>query len=155
MRGAGNTRGRRGCGFLGISPGLFPDPPSDDATDHSTPVKPAGIRLACGMHCGLPMAGDVWNLVLAAGAGRRLASVTGGVPKQFWRRDGGPTLLEDTLTRTSPLASRARTVIVVDSTHAHFITGSAAEAFERVVYQPTDRGTAAGVLFGLMNVLSA
>jgi len=98
---------------------------------------------------------DVWNVVLAAGSGRRLAALTGGVPKQFWRRDGGPTLLEDTLERTSPLASRARTVIVVDSSHSHFVTGSAIEAFEHVVYQPTDRGTAAGVLFGLVEVLSS
>jgi choline kinase len=30
-----------------------------------------------------------WTVVLAAGAGRRLAEVTGGVPKQFWRAAGG------------------------------------------------------------------
>src|SRR6187431_331812 len=97
----------------------------------------------------------LWSIVLAAGAGRRLASVTGGVPKQFWSRYGGPTLLEDTLARIAPLASPDRTVIVVDQTHRTFVDqASALKAFERFLYQPCDKGTAAGVLLGLMPVIA-
>src|SRR5690606_23822021 len=53
-----------------------------------------------------------WTVVLAAGAGRRLASVTGGVPKQFWRAAGGRSLLRQTLDRFAPLAPTSRTVVV-------------------------------------------
>jgi choline kinase len=34
------------------------------------------------------MVKNAWTIILAAGAGRRLSSVTGGVPKQFWRMPG-------------------------------------------------------------------
>lgn len=94
-----------------------------------------------------------WALVLAAGAGRRLASVTGGTPKQFWSLDGSPTLLDDTLDRMGALAPSTRTVVVVDRTHAAHVAASARLArLDHVLYQPGDRGTAAGVLFGLSHV---
>ena len=48
----------------------------------------------------------VWTVVLAAGAGTRLATVTQGTPKQFWRLDSQPTLLEHTLNRLSAMAPR-------------------------------------------------
>jgi mannose-1-phosphate guanylyltransferase len=98
---------------------------------------------------------ELWNIVLAAGAGRRLAGVTGGIPKQFWSPDGGPTLLEDTLDRSASLAPPDRTTIVVDRTHAPFVRAlPQLERFNRVVYQPRDRGTAAGVLLGLTEIVS-
>ncbi len=99
----------------------------------------------------------LWSLVLAAGAGRRLASLTGGVPKQFWRLDGGPTLLEATLSRLEPLAPPERTAVVVDRMHAPYVTARwpASRAPGRFIYQPADWGTAAGILLGLLPVLSA
>ena len=107
------------------------------------------------MHCSTPVPSNLWNLVLAAGSGRRLAGVTGAVPKQFWSADGGSTLLEDTLKRTAPLAPPERTVIVVDRTHAPFVDALPhVERSHRVVYQPRDRGTAAGVLLGLTEVVA-
>ena len=63
------------------------------------------------------MAPQTWTVVLAAGSGRRLASLTGGVPKQFWSPDGQPSLLAQTLARLAPLAPPSRIVIVVDQTH--------------------------------------
>lgn len=98
----------------------------------------------------------LFNLVLAAGAGRRLAAVTGGTPKQFWRFDGRRTLLEYTLDRCAPLASSERTRIVVDAGHAPFVA-RLPELARRgaIVRQPMDRGTAAGVLLGLIDVLCA
>ncbi len=97
----------------------------------------------------------VWSVVLAAGRGTRLAEVTGGVPKQFWAPDGRRSLLEETLARTAAIAPPLRTVTVVDRSQ----TGFLAEVAERVpvghaVYQPSDRGTAVGVLLGLTEVLS-
>lgn len=99
---------------------------------------------------------DLWAVVLAAGKGRRLAPLTGGVPKQFWRRNGAPSLLDETLTRLSPLCPAARTVIVVDNGHREYVGARANyEDSGRVVFQPTDRGTAAGVFLGLLPVLAS
>jgi mannose-1-phosphate guanylyltransferase len=94
-----------------------------------------------------------WTVVLAAGNGRRLAGVTGGIPKQFWSPSGGPTLLEETLRRMAAFAPPARTVTVIDRSQARFIehldcSGPAGW----VVVQPLDRGTAAGVLLGLTEI---
>jgi mannose-1-phosphate guanylyltransferase len=98
----------------------------------------------------------LWTLVLAAGAGRRLASVTGGIPKQFWRARGTTSLLEDTLARTAPLTPRTHTLVVVDRTHAPYVDAiDAPDRLGHVLYQPADRGTAVGVLFGLIPVLEA
>ena len=102
------------------------------------------------------MQSHLWSVVLAAGAGRRLASVTGGTPKQFWRPDGRESLVEQTLARLSPLCPAERTVTVVaESQRQHAQDWIAAGARARVVFQPSDHGTAAGVLFGLVPVLSA
>ena len=101
------------------------------------------------------MSPHVWSIVLAAGAGRRLASVTGGVPKQFWTSNGSPTLLEDTLRRSAQVVPPERTVILVDRGHEpHVASRPALRRSGRVIYQPRDRGTAAGVLLGLSHVLA-
>ena len=98
----------------------------------------------------------LFNLVLAAGSGKRLAGVTGGTPKQFWRFDGRRTLLEYTLDRCAPLASPERTRIVVDAGHASFVARLPQLARRAAILrQPMDRGTAAGVLLGLIDVLCA
>lgn len=100
------------------------------------------------------MPSEVWTLVLAGGAGRRLAPVTGGIPKQFWRPDGDGSLLEGTLARVAPFAPASRAVVVVDRTHRpHLEAMAASSSFGHVVYQPADRGTAAGVLLALMPVI--
>jgi mannose-1-phosphate guanylyltransferase len=102
------------------------------------------------------MAGPLWAIVLAAGAGRRLASVTGGVPKQFWSADGGPSLVEQTVSRVAGLIPASRTVTVVDRTHREFVNALAElPRLGQVIYQPSDRGTAAGVLLGLAAVIDA
>ena len=97
-----------------------------------------------------------WTVILAAGAGRRLAGVTGGVPKQFWRANGRKSLLESTTDRMAPLAPPSRTVIVVDRTHRDHVTNTMDPArMGEVLFQPEDRGTGAGVLLALMPVLAA
>jgi mannose-1-phosphate guanylyltransferase len=101
------------------------------------------------------MATRLWTVVLAAGAGRRLSGVTGGVPKQFWRGTNGRSLLEQTVDRFSPLAPPSRTVVVVDAAHRQHLAGSARSAFGMTIYQPGDRGTAAGVLLALTPVLES
>jgi mannose-1-phosphate guanylyltransferase len=98
------------------------------------------------------MRSPLWTLVLAAGAGRRLAPITGRVPKQFWRPDGRTSLLDDTLARLARLAPAARTVTVVDRSHRPYVEAVARPArLGHVVYQPSDQGTAAGVRLGLLH----
>lgn len=97
----------------------------------------------------------LWTIVLAGGAGRRLSGVTNGVPKQFWRPHGGPSLLDTTLDRLASCAPPCRTAVVVDRSHINYVRTSARRwRGETVLYQPGDRGTAAGVLFGLMPVFN-
>ena len=96
-----------------------------------------------------------WTVILAAGQGRRLASLTGGVPKQFWRGQRGSSLLDDTLTRFAPLAPLSRTVVIVDALHRQFVQDHrVSRSPATVIHQPQDRGTAAGVLLALTPILA-
>jgi mannose-1-phosphate guanylyltransferase len=97
---------------------------------------------------------ELWVVILAAGAGRRLAEVTGGVPKQFWRAEGGSSLLKQTLDRFGPLAPRSRTVIVVNAKHLpHLAASDVTGPVPWLMIQPEDRGTAAGVLLALTAII--
>ena len=101
---------------------------------------------------------QVWSIVLAAGQGRRLASLTGGVPKQFWSPDGHRTLLEQTLDRLVPLVPLTRTVTVIDRSQRALaearLRTSSSESYGLLLDQPCDRGTAAGVALGLSVVVA-
>ena len=100
------------------------------------------------------MQADAWTLILAAGAGRRLLPITNGVPKQFWRPFGRTSLLEETVSRFAPLVPARRTVTIIDQSQRHYLTTLAAcERLGDVVLQPSDRGTAAGVLLGLVTIV--
>jgi mannose-1-phosphate guanylyltransferase len=78
------------------------------------------------------------------------------MPKQFWRPPGSSSLLDETLARLAPLCPAPRTVIVVDAAHRKYVRARPQYRDRgRVVFQPADRGTAAGVLFGLSPVLAA
>jgi mannose-1-phosphate guanylyltransferase len=102
------------------------------------------------------MATQLWTVILAAGSGRRLSSVTGEVPKQFWRGAHGRSLLEDTVSRFLPLAPSSRTVVVIDAAHRdHVSRGGVPTSVGTTIVQPEDRGTAVGVLLALMPVLDA
>ena len=100
------------------------------------------------------MKSSLWSVVLAAGAGRRLSRLTGGIPKQFWRPAGTTSLIEETLARLAPICPAERTVIVVNKAQRHYVDPwPSAPPGGLLAFQPEDRGTAAGVLFGLTEVL--
>jgi mannose-1-phosphate guanylyltransferase len=101
------------------------------------------------------MDAQVWTIVLAAGAGRRLAGITGDVPKQYWRPGGGGSLLDETRDRFAPISPPSRTVVIVDRRHVRYLPEGRAGSGrgETIVLQPEDRGTAAGVLLALTPVL--
>ncbi len=98
---------------------------------------------------------DAWCVILAAGSGRRLASITGGVPKQFWRRQREKSLLDDTVDRFAPLIPASQTLTVVDESHRAYVNALALpERLGEIIYQPEERGTAAGVLLGVLSLMA-
>lgn len=98
---------------------------------------------------------DLWSLILAGGQGRRLSSVTRGTPKQFWRVNGGHSLLDETRARLSSLVPPERTTVVVAQGHQGYIhAANLPWTKEWLMYQPHDRGTATGALLALLPVLA-
>jgi len=101
-----------------------------------------------------------WALVLAAGEGRRLSSLTTDangitVPKQFCSLEGGPSLLTTTLDRARSVVADERVCVVVADQHRHW-WAEFAEVLPsaNVFVQPHNRGTANGILFPLLGILA-
>ncbi len=101
-----------------------------------------------------------WAIVLAAGDGSRLASLTAGnggqvVPKQFCSLRGGRTLLGDALARALATTAAERVVSVVAEKHRPYWSDELdCLPPQNVVVQPHNRGTAIGVLLPLLAVLA-
>jgi mannose-1-phosphate guanylyltransferase len=103
--------------------------------------------------------GHTWALVLAAGEGSRLRSLTTtragiAVPKQFCSLCGGPSLLHEALRRAETIADRKRICTIVAQQHQYWwerplrsMPGS------NVVVQPENRGTGNGILLPLLHIM--
>jgi mannose-1-phosphate guanylyltransferase len=95
----------------------------------------------------------LWAVVLAGGQGVRLRPLARRVcgddrPKQYVPLLGARTLLEQTLDRVALGVPAARTVVVTVKNHARYVAPDRSpSARPRVLAQPDDRGTAAGILF--------
>lgn len=100
-----------------------------------------------------------WALVLGAGEGRRLRSLTTmasgvTVPKQFCSLAGGGSLLEEALHRSSVVAAPERIAVVVAAEHERWwrpLLGSTLP--ENVIVQPRNCGTAIGILLPLLSIV--
>jgi mannose-1-phosphate guanylyltransferase len=96
--------------------------------------------------------GDLWAVVLAGGEGLRLRALTRemyGVarPKQYAVFTGSKSLLRQTIERVALLVPPDRIVVVTQASHARFLGAELAGLpTVHVLSQPSDRGTAAGVL---------
>lgn len=103
--------------------------------------------------------GKTWALVLAAGDGTRLRTLTttadgDAVPKQFCSLRGGPSLLEETLERAAMIADRERICTVVARQHRRWWEASLRVLpHENVIVQPENRGTGNGILLPLLHIL--
>lgn len=97
-------------------------------------------------------AGALWAVVLAGGEGTRLSPLIrriypDGRPKQYAALTGTRSLLRHTLDRAALAIPAERTVVIVTRAHAPFFSAEPSlRKGPRVLVQPTDRGTGAGVL---------
>lgn len=92
-----------------------------------------------------------WAVVLAGGEGRRLRPLVRHIhgdvrPKQYARLTGAQSLLEQTLDRAARLAPPDRTALVSIRRHRRFLSEALVDRQVSVLTQPSDRGTAAGIL---------
>lgn len=99
-----------------------------------------------------------WALVLAGGSGVRLAALTARgtghpVPKQYCSLAGGRSLLGDALARAERLVPAEQRVVVVAREHEdQWRRALAGFDARRIVVQPRNRGTVAGVLLPLLSI---
>jgi len=97
----------------------------------------------------------VWAIILAAGDGTRLRSLVRLLhgderPKQFATIIGERSLLQTTIERTTRIAPPWRTVVVVSTEYAALARKQLGVwSAVRVLVQPRNRGTAAGILLPL------
>jgi len=103
---------------------------------------------------------DPWAVVLAAGDGNRLRSLTtdsqgNSTPKQFCSLNGGPSLLQLALRRAARVAPSSRITTIVAAQHETWWRGELDFApVSNVVVQPSNRGTAVGALLPLLRILA-
>jgi mannose-1-phosphate guanylyltransferase len=102
---------------------------------------------------------NTWAIVLAAGDGTRLQQLTTerGVsrPKQYCSLRGGRSLLQTALARAGHVVPPERTLVVVAAQHQRFWSADLAGFPARnIVVQPRNRGTSAGILLPLVEVLA-
>jgi mannose-1-phosphate guanylyltransferase len=101
---------------------------------------------------------NTWALVLAAGEGSRLRSLTTtrngfAVPKQFCSLHGGPSLLQEALHRAETVPPRARICTIVAAQHRRYWEGQLRSLPpQNVIVQPENRGTANGLLLPLLHI---
>ena len=103
---------------------------------------------------------QTWGVVLAAGDGTRLASLTtdsrgNAVPKQFCSLHGESSLLHDALRRAQPIVPRDRLCVVVAERHRRYWQEALWPLPERnVIVQPRNCGTAHGILLTVLHILA-
>jgi mannose-1-phosphate guanylyltransferase len=98
---------------------------------------------------------NLWAIVLAAGEGNRLASVTRrlyghDLPKQFAALNSDRTLLQQTMDRVGAIVPPARTVVVIARNRQDIARSQLADyAGVQIISQPANVGTGPGVLLPL------
>jgi mannose-1-phosphate guanylyltransferase len=103
--------------------------------------------------------GNTWAVVLAGGSGNRLRHLTTdargvSVPKQYCSLDGGPSLLELAMRRAEQVVTHDAIAAVVAQQHHRWWSEPLAQLpRDNVIVQPSNRGTALGILLSLLSIL--
>ena len=103
----------------------------------------------------------IWVLILAAGEGSRLRSLTTtasgtSIPKQFCSLYGGPSLLQEALSRARSVTVDEQVCAVVAAQHRPWWQPQLADLdTANVIVQPQNRGTANGILLPLLRLLES
>lgn len=130
-----------------------------DPAGHDAPDTGDGPRL---ISAGRPRAErareHLWGVVLAGGEGRRLRPLVRHIhgearPKQYATLVGTRTLLGRTLDRATLLVPAERRVLVTVRRHRRFLGDALAGRAATVLAQPSDRGTAAGIVLPVQWIL--
>lgn len=108
--------------------------------------------------------GDAWAIVLAGGDGTRVRDMTRGpggapIPKQYCTFGGEQSLLALALGRARNVVGLERVLVVVAEQHRPWWEAELGRVpgtmpADNVVVQPSNRGTAVGILLGLSRVVS-
>jgi mannose-1-phosphate guanylyltransferase len=98
-----------------------------------------------------PPPASLWGVILAGGEGVRLRPLVRRVcgderPKQYAPLLGPRTLLGQTLDRVTLRIPPDRTVVSTVRAHAGYIADEPSSSEARVLVQPSEKGTAAGIL---------
>ncbi|MEN4012736.1 MAG: sugar phosphate nucleotidyltransferase [Bellilinea sp.] len=102
--------------------------------------------------------GNLWGIILAGGAGKRLRSFTEKLygyprPKQYCVITGNRSMLEHTLNRARLLIPPNRLVTVVTQSHRRYIEEiNHGQPLETFVVQPECRDTGPGIVLPLLKI---
>ena len=105
-----------------------------------------------------PGGNSAWGIVLAGGEGTRLRPLVqrihaDGRPKQYAVLVGDRSLLRQTLDRVALAIPPERTLVVMTRAHNRFFPADfSGPGAPTVLVQPSDRGTAAGILLPAMRI---
>lgn len=101
---------------------------------------------------------NLWALVLAAGDGTRLRTLTtlpdgSAIPKQYCSLRGGPSLLQEALKRARAVTAGENICVVVAQKHRRWWAPQLKHVpAENIIAQPENLGTAVGVLLPLLHI---
>lgn len=110
--------------------------------------------------CVMSAEANTWTLVLAAGEGSRLRSLTTSstgtaVPKQFCSLFGGPSLLDEALGRARAASDQDHICVVVAAQHRRWWDEALRSLpAANVIVQPQNRGTGNGILLPLLAIVA-
>lgn len=104
--------------------------------------------------------GDVWSIVLAGGEGERTRAFVESWlghrrPKQYCAFVGTRSLFQHIVDRADAVSSPERRVVIAAASHRRFLDEQMrGREGGKVILQPRNRGTAAGIFLGLTYVLA-